>query len=260
MGNFLPYFSKWSSLYSAKTFKIYICIYLIIIFISYFVRRICPDFWLKAISTKRVKGKFCNSLLKDKSNLKEWSGCDSCETGCSCKNCPISFKRYLFRRVLIALYLYAGFYILKLLGMIPILKILGMIGSLFIGTANTWVPIVLVLSCIIPLFRLPRKAQYIFIGSDKVGFKELDNGSTDSPFICGDASSVNSNVVGLGKAKNYFATDCSVNAGYLVLYSLIPIIIVFLILCLIIFIVTKKNQHKEVFESSFADYDNQSDK
>lgn len=248
------FFSDWSSLYSGKTLKIYLGIYLFIIFISYFGRSICPRFWVESISNKRVKGKFCNSLLKDKSNLDKWSDCKSCDQGCSCKNCPLSFKKYLFRRVLIALYLYLSFYVLKMLGMIPELMPLKIVGNLFLGLAKTWVPVVLVLSCIIPLFRLPVKAQYIFIGNDKVGFKELNNGSSDGPYICGDSSGIDSNVVGLATGKNNFATGCSVNAGRLVLYSLIPLVIVILIFCLIIFICSKNKQNKKTISDSIDEY------
>lgn len=254
MTSYLPDFSTWSSLYSGKTLKIYLGIYLIIIFISYFGRSILPNFWNEAISNNRVKGKFCNSLLNDKSNLDKWSGCKSCDKGCSCKNCPLSFRRFLFRRVLIPVYIYGIFFIMKLLGMVPILSVFRLISNLFIGTAKTWFPIILALVCIIPLFTLPLKTQYIFIGNDKVGFKELDNGSGDGPYICGNSSSLDSNVVGLAKAKNYFGTGCSVNAGKLVLYSLIPLFIVFLIFCLIVFISSQKKQNKQVIESSISDF------
>lgn len=255
--SYIPDLTNWNSLYSIKNIKVYLGIYLFIILISYFGKTLLPKFWTSAISNKRVKGKFCESIASDsdKSTLKEWSGCLSCDTGCSCKNCPISFKRYLFRRVLIPVYLYLSFMILKYLGMSPILKPLGLIGSFICSISDTWFPIILALCVIIPLFRIPLKTQYIFIGSDKKGFKQLDNSKNNGPYICGDASSIDSTVVGLGKAKNYFATGCSVNTLYLVLYSLIPLIIIILIFCLIVFLNSKKEETQQKYKESFIEYD-----
>ena len=246
----LPKFDNWNSVYCVNTLKIYLIIYLIIVIVSYFGRMFLPQFWIDLITNKRVKGEFCKSLVgAHKAKLKEWSSCSSCDTGCSCENCPIDFKRYLFRRVFIAGYFYLGFLLLKYLGYIPVLAILGGIGSKGIKLAKTWLPIILGLCCILPLFRLPLKTQYIFIGSDKVGFKELGNNSSASSYICGNSSGLESNVTGLAEAKNSFATACSVNAGKLVLYSLIPMVIVFLIFCLIVFIKLQSKTNMEVFES-----------
>lgn len=233
-------FSDILSVVSLTSLKLYAVIYITIILISYFGKSFLPEFWVKFISNPRVKGHFEDGLTKDqKTSLSNWSDCKSLKDGCSCKNCPLSFKRYMFRRVLIAFYIYAGVFLFEMLGMIPILAPIGMIASMIMNLSGIWFPLILLSSSIIPLFRLPINTQYIFKGNKTTGFTNLGNDKKDRPFVCGDADSLKKNVINNPDGMKYFATGCSINAKKLCLYSLIPVVFAIIILIIVILINAK---------------------
>ena len=200
----------WSSLYSIKAIKLYIYFYIFIILISYFLRPIMPKFWNNCISNDRVSSPYCSQVGSSWPDYKD---------KCACKDCPINFIKYVWRRLLVPIYISVGLSILvTILSMIPFTMPIGLIlDGLFISTRNYWFPPMFLLTTIIPLFRLPKNLQYIFNSNDKSGYSNIKANDT-GPYICGDASQFDSTVKNDDEGKKYFLTQCSINVEKLLLF------------------------------------------
>lgn len=202
-------------------------IYILLVLASYFFRPKMPTWWNNLISNPRVKGQFCDKLdPSSEKNMYEWSSCVACDPGCSCANCPINGIKWLWQRALIPFYILTFYFIVTLF--VPELAELLEASEFLYKLIKFLFALSVAAATIVPLLRLPTKLQYRFKGTDANGFNNI-KADGDGPFICGDADKIKGHVLNDPKAKDYFATDCSINSGKLLLNILWPILFIIIV-------------------------------